>query len=200
MADQIKELIEKIQSEGINAAQEKASAIETEAKQKADAIIRKAQSQAKAVIDDAQDKAARLESSGRAAVQQAGRDVLLTLKKEILSVLKSIIEKEIAGVLKPEDLAGIISDLVRKHGVSEGGETAVYLSEDNKRALESYFLKHLASDISKGIVLRSGPDIKAGFIISVDGGKSHFDFSDKALADYFGTFLNPAVAQILNGK
>jgi len=46
-------------------------------------------------------------------------------------------------------------------------------------------------------VLTSGEEISGGFTISFDSGKSCYDFTDKALADYIGTYLKPKLNQIL---
>jgi vacuolar-type H+-ATPase subunit E/Vma4 len=40
-------------------------------------------------------------------------------------------------------------------------------------------------------------DISSGFIISYDQGKSYFDFSDKALAEYIAGYLKPQLSEIL---
>ena len=47
------------------------------------------------------------------------------------------------------------------------------------------------------VVCREVQDIRAGFVISYDGGKSQWDFSDKALAEYIGSCLNPKLNVIL---
>ncbi|MFA5099565.1 MAG: V-type ATP synthase subunit E, partial [Candidatus Omnitrophota bacterium] len=109
MADQIKELIEKIQAEGVQAAQDKAAEIENEARQKADWIVQKAQAQAKKIAADGQDAAARMQASGQAALQQSGRDVLLSLKKEIGAMLQRVIASQVAAVLTAEELSRIIA-------------------------------------------------------------------------------------------
>jgi cell division septum initiation protein DivIVA len=53
MAEEIKDLIQKIQEEGIKAAQEKAGQIEQEARQKAEGILRKARVDADKLLSEA---------------------------------------------------------------------------------------------------------------------------------------------------
>ena len=67
MSEQIKELIEKIQQEGVKAAEDKARAIIDEAGLQAQAIIKEAQKEAQSIILGAQDRAAKMEESGRAS-------------------------------------------------------------------------------------------------------------------------------------
>ena len=200
MADQIKELIEKIQAEGVQAAQDKAAEIENEARQKADWIVQKAQAQAKKIAADGQDAAARMQASGQAALQQSGRDVLLSLKKEIGAMLQRVIASQVAAVLTAEELSRIIAGLIQGYCGKNDTNVVVYVKEQDRQALEGHFLSKLKEDLKKNIELRGQDDINAGLVISFDAGKSQFDFSDKALAEYIGSFLKPAVAELLNGQ
>ena len=104
MADQIKELIEKIQKEGVQAAQEKAQEIEGQARQKAELILKQAHVQAQKIIEEAQGKVERMQESSQASLKQAGRDLLLVLKKEIIEILQKIIVKDISSGLSAEEL------------------------------------------------------------------------------------------------
>jgi vacuolar-type H+-ATPase subunit E/Vma4 len=45
--------------------------------------------------------------------------------------------------------------------------------------------------------LRPAEEISGGFTISFDDGKSCYDFTDKALAEYIGIYLKPKLNQIL---
>jgi V/A-type H+/Na+-transporting ATPase subunit E len=200
MADQIKELIEKIQAEGVQAAQDKAQEIENEARQKAEWIVQKAGAQAKKILDDAQDTVSRMQASGHAALQQAGRDVLLTLKKEIGVILQRIIASEISAVLTPEELSKIIASLIQAYCGKSEDNVIVYLKEQDRQSLQGHFLNKLKDDLKKGIELRTQEDIRAGLIISFDNGRSQFDFTDRALAEYIGSLLKPDVAQLLNSQ
>jgi V/A-type H+-transporting ATPase subunit E len=200
MADQIKELIEKIQAEGIQAAQDKANEIENEARQKADWIIQKASAQAKKIVDDARDAASRFEASGHAALQQAGRDIVLALKKEILEMLERLIASQAAEALTPENLASIISGVIGAYASKGEGSIIVYLKEQDRQSLESHFLGKLKNDLKRGIELRGQGNIRAGFIISFDNGKSQFDFTDREIAAHLGSLLKPSIAGLLNGQ
>ena len=200
MADQIKDLIEKIQAEGVQAAQDKANEIESEARQKADWIVQKASAQAKKIVDEAKDTAARLEASGQAALQQAGRDVILALKKEILEMLERLMASQAADALTPETLAAIISALVGAYASKGEGQAIVYLKEQDRQTLEAHFLNKLKDGVKKGIELRTQGDIRAGFVISFDQNKSQFDFTDREIAAYLGSFLKPSIAGLLSNK
>jgi len=143
MADQIKELLDKIQQEGIQAAQAKAEAIEKEAREKAAMILQKANAQAAKIIEDAKEAAERMQVSGRAALQQAGRDMLLSLKKEIFAMLERLIACQVSSVLSPEALLSIIASMIESFVAQGGRKAIVYLKEKDRQALESHFMAAL---------------------------------------------------------
>jgi len=195
MADQIKELIEKINQEGVAAAKEKAGQIESQAKAQAEMILQKANSQARKIVEEAQEKVARMQESSEASLKQAGRDVMLVLKSQINKTLQDLIAAEVSASLNPEELAKIIEGLVKEYCSQGNKGVIVYLSAEDKKRLEGLFLRKLKDELKKGIELRSQEDIQAGFIISFDAGKSSFDFSNKALVDYIGLSLKAKVAE-----
>lgn len=196
MADQIKELIKKIQEEGVGAAQQEARKIQQDASQQAQAVLEKANSQAKKILEEAEEKIKRLEASSQSTLKQAGRDLLLSLKKEIMAMLERLIAAEVRAALTPEELAKIIATLIKEYCRQEHKEIIIYLKEEDRDKLEKHFLNKLKGELKKGIELRGEDSIHAGFVISFDAGKSHFDFSDKALALYLGSYLKPKAAEL----
>jgi V/A-type H+-transporting ATPase subunit E len=197
MADQIKELIEKINQEGFAAAEGKARQIESQAKSQAEMILQKANSQANKIVEEAQEKVRRMQESSETSLKQSGRDVMLALKSQINQTLQNLISAEISASLNPEELAKIIEGLAKEYSARDNKGAIVYLSAGDKNKLESLFLKKLKDELKKGIELRSQEDIRSGFIISFDAGKSSFDFSDKALVEYIGATLKAKVAELL---
>ena len=87
MAEEIKDLISKIKNEGIKAAENKAAQIELEARALADKIIKDARLGADKIIKDSRRDAEKSRGSTEALLKQSGRDVILSLKKEIVSML-----------------------------------------------------------------------------------------------------------------
>jgi vacuolar-type H+-ATPase subunit E/Vma4 len=65
--------------------------------------------------------------------------------------------------------------------------------------LERHYLHTLKQEMEREILLKPGDGIRGGFTISYDNGKSSYDFTDKALADYIGTYLKPKLNTILRG-
>lgn len=198
MAEEIKDLIEKIQEEGIKAAEEKAQAIELEAKRKAQEIIKKAEGQAEKILSEAKEKVSRLEKSAKASISQAGRDLVLSLKEEIARMLERLIQSGISQALSPQEMSKVLVDLIKKLGAHDKEEILVLVKKDDLEDLRKEFSSRLKDESKKGITLASSQDITGGFIISFDAGKSHFDFTDKALTEYLSSFLKPHLREILD--
>ena len=199
MAEEIKELIEKIQQEGIQAAEDKAKEIEDEAYQRANEIVDKAKLEARKLRESAEQHAKKTEVNTKELLRQSGRDLMLSLKKEVNKMLENIISAKVHQALTPEELSKAISSLVK--GCSkEKAEVIVTLNKHDLEKLEHGFLSELKDELKKGLTLKPSEDIRAGFVISFDAGKSQFEFTDKALSEYIGSYLKPKLAEFLKSE
>ena len=197
MPEDIKSLIEKIQKEGIQAADIKAKQIEAEAKDKAEVILKQARLEAEKIISQGQQEAKRNEESMRALLKQASRDMLISLRQEINEMLNRLVTAGVQQALKPEELARIILGLIKDHGGKTEEDIIISLAKKEIKEL-SGFIQELKEAVKQKITLKAAEGMQAGFIISFDGGKSEFDFSDQALAAYISRNLKPGLEEILN--
>jgi len=197
MAQELKELIEKIQTEGVKAAEDKAREIEKEARQSANKIIKDAQKKAEQIIGDAKTRIEGMEASGRSSLKQAGRDLILSLRKEINAVLDRLVVSRVHKALSPDELISIIGQLVKNCKAADRADIVISLKKEDLEKIEKQFLSELKDEAGKGITLRRQDEIQGGFTISFDKGKSLYDFTDKALAEYISSSLNPKLAQLL---
>jgi V/A-type H+-transporting ATPase subunit E len=199
MAEEIRELIEKIQSEGVAAAEAKAKAIEDEARAAANHIIEKAKKDAEKIVAEAKEKAVLTEESAKAALKQSARDLIISLRKEISAMLDRVITSHVHKALAAEELAGIITTIVKEAVQDARKDIVITLKKEDLEKLEKGFLAELRADIKKrGIILRASDDMQGGFMISYDSDKSYYDFTDKTLARHISFQLRPMLARILN--
>ena len=197
MAEEIKELIAKIQTEGIQQAENKAKAIEAEAKRRAEIILEEARKESAKIISIAKEDSAKMEEAGRLALKQAARDSLLNLRKEINRLLDKIILMRVSEALGPQELQKLINSLFKEHAGEEKAGAVIGLKKEYLEKLEKGFLQELKEKVKSGITLKSTADISGGFTISFDSGKSHLDFTDHALAEYLSSLLKPKLAELL---
>lgn len=197
MAEEIKDLIAKIQKEGVKVAQDQAAQIKAAADADAKKIIAEAKIEAKKIIEQANIEAKQLDESTNASLKQAGRDLLISLRKEINSMLSNLIKSDVHQALTANELTKIIEALIKNAPLSLGSEIIVSLNQHDKEKLENEFFKQLAQNSKKQITLKSADEIDSGFVISFDAGKSIFDFSGTALSEYICGFLKPELSKIL---
>ena len=197
MAEEIRELIEKIREEGVRAGTDKARVIEEEAQDKARHIIHNAESESKRILSEARATISRSEESSKASLKQAARDMIIGLKKEILAALNKITLSHVHKTLTAEETGKLIAHLLKECKPKDKGEIIVFLKKEDIDKLESLLMPELSDDLKKGLVLKPSGDITGGFTISYDRGKSYYDFTDKALAEYIGSYVRPKLSEIL---
>lgn len=200
MAEQIKELIEKIQQEGIQAAQLKANAIEEKAHKQAKEILARAKQEADKIFNEAKERISKMQASSQASLKQAARDLLIKLRAEINAKLERLLVLGVREALTPSELVKIITNLIMEYGTQEKGQVIISLSKEDLEKIEKSFMEGLKEAVKKGITLRTQEDISAGFTISFDAGRSSFDFTDKALAEHLGSYLKPSLAELLKSS
>jgi len=200
MAEQVQELIDKIKSEGVEAANQQARDIEAQAKQKAQAIIDQAKSKSDQLVVDAKESIKKLQESTQMALKQASRDTLLSLRKEIGHMLQKLVVVDVKDSLNAENLANIIITVIKEtlSGKNSNANIEVIVSLDDLKKLEQSYVAKLKKQIKEPITFKASDEIGSGFTISFDGGKSSFDFTDEALASYLSTFLNSQVSALVN--
>ncbi len=199
MSQQVQELINKIKSEGIDSAKQKASEIEKQAQQKAQDIIEKAQQEAEQIIQKAENESQLKKEKTENALKQSSRDMILTLKKEIKKILDNIIQEDVKEVLSRDRMAQIIAVSINAF-LDQGKpdhDIIVTVSEKDQQAIKKSVFTKIKGKVKEGIVFRTSGLLDKGFSISFDAGKSAFDFSDQALAEYLSNFLHAETSQII---
>jgi V/A-type H+-transporting ATPase subunit E len=193
---QIQDLVESIKRDGISEASKRAAEMIAEAKAKADEIVRSGTKDAARIVEDARKEVAVMQQSGRAAVEQASRDVLLSLKKSIQAQLDSLLEKEVSNMMSGDTLAALIVGIV-KSGMVDVSQSAVDLNQENLKKLAATLKIRLADEIASGLVIRPVESVRTGFRISEKDGKSFYAFSDEEVASLMTPFLNPMIQEIV---
>ncbi len=193
---QLKELLEKINKDGVEAADKKASEIISAAEKKASEIVEKAKNDADRIISDGKAEAAKAEAGGKAAVAQAGRDLVLKTKAEIESIFKSIIERETAAAMSGKALEDAVVTVVKSW--AEKGEYDVQLSDKDFSDLEKSLTAKLAAELKSGVEIKPFSGVDSGFRVSDKDGGSYFNFTAEAVAVNLSQLLNPKLAEIIS--
>jgi V/A-type H+-transporting ATPase subunit E len=194
---QLQELIDKIKRDGIESASEEALRLKTQAEGEAKHIVDAARREAADIIAKGTADAERAEKAGEAALEQASRNLVLAFKKEIETLLDKIIALKIDAVYNDEVLKEVLPGLL-KNWASQGSDALdVLLSEKDRKALEGYFNGKLASELAKGLELKTDRNLGSGFRIAEKDGSAYYDFSAESVAELLSAYLNPRLAEIL---
>jgi V/A-type H+-transporting ATPase subunit E len=195
---QLKELIDKIKNDGVKSAEENATRIILEAEEKAAAIILQAEKKSDSIRETAKADAEKSERSGREALRQAGRDLVLTVKSEIESIFGKVLETEIGKALESDLLASVITAAVNSLADSDKNGIEVLVSQKNLSQVETGLISSLGSEIASGLEIKPFKGIDAGFRISMKDGSAFYDFSEKEIAALLGRYLNPRLSKLLS--
>jgi V/A-type H+-transporting ATPase subunit E len=196
MEIQLQELIDKIKKDGIESASEAASRLKAQAEAEAKRIVEAANREAENIVAKAKSDAERFEKAGVATLEQASRNLVLAFKGEIQAVLDKITVRETAAAYSEDTLKAALPDLI-KGWADKGDSLDLILNEGQLAKLESFFREKLAGELKKGLELKPGRSLDAGFRIANRDGSAYYDFSAESVAELLSAYLNPRLAEIL---
>lgn len=196
MAQQIQDLVESIQKEGIEKANKKAEQIIAEANKKADDIIKSAKKESQRLLSEADKEIALRDQSAKASLTQAARDVQLSLKKALTEQINSLLKEDISKAFKTKDFVKLIKDVISLD-FCDVKNTELQLSEKDFEALAATLTKELGDKVKQGLEIKPVKSVNVGFKLADKDGSGYFDFSDEATAELMIPFLSPAIAKIV---
>jgi V/A-type H+-transporting ATPase subunit E len=194
---QLKELIDKIKNDGVKSAEESAARIISDAEEQAAAIVDKAARDADSLRKTAKADAEKAVRSGREALRQAGRDLVLTVKGEIEKLFGRVLEAETAQSLDSELMKQVVAAAVKTLADEQPGDFDVLIPQKTMEGIEAGLMSALSEEMSKGLEIKPFKGLDAGFRISKKDGTAFFDFSEKEIAAMLGKYLNPKLSQLL---
>nr|WP_321299104.1 V-type ATP synthase subunit E [uncultured Sphaerochaeta sp.] len=198
MAQQIQDLVASIRKDGIEVAQKEAAQIIADAKQQADALLREARKEAAALVENAQREMDTRDQSARSSLQQASRDVQLSLKKEILTQLDALLVKTVEKSFESKDLISLIEKVVSMDG--NAASKQVQLSEKDFSALADQLKTQLQKSLKEGLEIKPVASVSSGFRLAEKDGSGFYDFSAEETAALLKPFLSAAIADIVFGQ
>ena len=202
MAEELQGLLDRIHKEGIQKAETEKKELITNAKKEADAILKKAETDAKDIVKKAQEKAKKEEEKAKSSIQQAARDIIITLKTELLERLNLCVQNLVSEAMTPALMGDIIAKMTNTFAKSSGKEAELSLifSAKDLDKMTQHFKKNLAGNLKKHPEIFEGHDFAAGLQIGFKGSDVFLDFSDNALTDIISGYVGSRLASILNEK
>jgi len=197
MEAHLNELIEKIKKDGVKTAEDQAAVIMADAEKKAAQLVNQAEKDAEAILTKAKNDALKFEISGKDALNQAARNLLIELRKNIESQLGAIVEDESSKALSGKSLQDSIVAVMESWSKNDSSELQLLVPENELKAIEKDLLSKLSSKMKAGLEIKPFADIESGFRISSKDGKMFYDFSDEELSRMISRYLNQRIQEIL---
>ncbi|MFH1395499.1 MAG: hypothetical protein ABIH09_05020 [Candidatus Omnitrophota bacterium] len=194
---ELKGIIDKIKEEGVDAAGKEAEDIIKTAETRANTLIINAEKERENILNKAKEEAIRVQQTGQDSVRHAARDVLLSLRENIIGLFDKVMKEEISGQFSPELLKDAIGAIVENFCKEKSTELEVVLNEKDKETIQKYFLSKLKNKMAQKVEIKVSPNVKSGFLIGKKGKNSYYDFTDDAVTEAFKNFLNPKLTDIL---
>lgn len=191
MAEELQQLLEKIQHDGVEKANAEAATILAKAKADAAAILKDAESKAAALRAQAETDAKAFEERAQKTISQAARDTVLEVKDAIGRMLEKLLAKDVAAALAdPSEAAKLALAAVNELG----SNADVAAGEKLAAALKA----QLAADAKAGVKVVLDESVGTGFTIRLDGGRVEHDFSESAIVAALAKRLRPDLAKLVN--
>ena len=194
MAEELKHLIEQIQKEGVDKANEEAASIISQAKEKAAKIVAESEKQAHQNLEKARVSSDAFAERSVKTLQQAARDLLITVGQGCEKVITETLGKEVEGSLSGDLLNNMITSVVNQGS----GNVELVVSESDKTGLAT-FCSDLAKKSGKEIVLNSDSEILSGFKVGFKDQNVYLDYTSEAVAEALAAFLRPELAKTVSG-
>lgn len=193
MEQQIQDLVSSIKKEGIDEAKKQADEILKAARSDADRLIADAKKQSEKLIADAESECALREKSSKAAIEQAARDVSLSLKKSISDELEKILSADIAAAMDSALLSKLVAEAV-KAGFSNA---VVEVGGKDAAAVVKSLSGQFAAELKAGLVLKAGSAADSGIKVTASDGSGYFDLSAEECTKLLRPYLSSSLKEYI---
>ena len=190
MAEELQQLLEKIQRDGVDKANAEAAAIVAKAKEEANALVKKAQEDAAAAEAKGKADAEAYAARARETISQAARDTVLKVKDDVTKLLTQLLAQNVSAALATEAVplaAAAVKELV----TGSGAEVAT------SAKLVDALRAQLAAQAQNGVKVVADEMTGAGFTVKLDNGRVEHDFTDAAISEALAQRLRPDLAALL---
>ena len=194
---QLKELIDTIQRDGVDKVRLESETLLRQARTQADGIVAAAQAQAEALLANARREQERLERSGREALKQAARDLMLGVRKQLEGLFSALLKEKSRDALGDQAITAAIVAMIANWTPERQDKIEILLPRERFDALAQALRQALAGKIAAGIEIKPGAEVADGFRVGEKDGHAYYDFSAASIAESLALFLNPAMAGIV---
>ncbi len=199
MPEALQSLIDKLQGEVVDEAQRKADAILAEAEAEAERRLAAADAAARKLREAAEHDAELMRERGERALEQAGRDLLIGVRRGVEDVVMRLVSVSLERALTPETLRDMLLTMAEAYAKRGGSDRrmSVLLGPDDRERLARFYADEYRQKLEQGVDIRLGAGIEKGFRVTLAGEHVEHDFTLEAIADVLSEMLRPELARLL---
>lgn len=194
MAEDLQALMDRIQKDAVNKAENEAAAIIAAAKEKAAEIVKTAEAEAQAKLEKADKDAEAFTERSERTLAQSARDLLLSVGKNLETMIQNLLALQVEKALDESTIKNMLLTVAKGYT----SDVEVDFSEDDSKKLASFVMGEFAKQVSAGVKVESDTGVKFGFRIKLDGGKVSHEFTSEAMAEALSSLLRPQLAKVVN--
>lgn len=196
MAEELKNLIDRIHEDAVEKATKEAEAILEKARDQAEAIRREANDKAKAILKKAEADSSVFAARGRKAIEQAARDIVIAVGQSITRTVEQFAAREVAAEMSEDFLKTMILKVISSYCERGAGEEIdLLVSEKDQEQIARFFLSKFRDALEKGVDIHPSGDVLSGFRIVIDKEHVQHDFTGDAIAAAMARILRPHLAE-----
>lgn len=200
MAEELQHLIDRIQKEAVEAAEQQSARIVSKAKEKAAALVREGEEKARALRAQAEKDAEAFRERGTRTLEQAARDLLISVGQGVENILADIVDEAVDKALDIGTLKQMLVKLVESY-CAHGGEESrldLLISPQDQQELVKFFADQYRQKLLHGAELHVDSGVFKGFKVTFKEGNAYHDFTKTAIAESLVNFLRPHLAEIVH--
>jgi V/A-type H+-transporting ATPase subunit E len=193
MTQDLQQLLEKIQRDGVDRAKSEADKILAQANSQAHAIVEAAKSESAKIIAKARQEAEGFEHRAEETIRQSARDTLLTVEKSVTALLSKLLADQVNSAMGGSELVSKLAEEAVRTYLAGRGAVEVAASAKLADALRSAF----AEKALTGVTVVTDDATGTGFRVRLDNGRVEHTFTGVAVADALARQLRPRLAALL---
>ena len=194
MAEELKHLIEQIQKEGVEKANEQAGTIVSQAKEKAAKLVEEAEAKAQSILKKADEESKAFAERSTKTLEQAARDLLITVGQGCEKVAVSTLGREVEETLSTDFLQKLIISVIE-----QGKTSGLHLNVNEKDQADlAAFCAEQSRKSGASIDLGTDIEVLSGFKVEFKDKNVYLDYTSEAIAEALSSFLRPELARTVS--
>lgn len=197
--EDLQHLLEQIHREAVEKAQQEAERIVSAARQKAASVVKEAEAEAAGIVEKARRDAQAFTERSMRTLEQAARDLLITVGKGVENILSDLVAEAVEEALTIDVVKQMLIKIAEACARREGeSRIEILISPDDEQELVKFFAERYRQKMLRGIELHVDKEIFKGFKVSFVEDYVYHDFTHEAIAEALSKFLRPHLAEIVH--